>query len=62
MREKVRSDLYYLPLSSAAKLFASGASIKTTRHLGSPPHRNNNAFDSPQDKEESVASTTLGPG
>ena len=36
--------------------------MNTTRHRGSPPHRSNRALDSPHDKDESVARTTLGPG
>ena len=36
--------------------------MKITLHLGSPPHLSNRAFDRPQDRDESVASTTLGPG
>ena len=60
LKERILVNL--LPLSSAARLFASGVSVNTTRHLGSPPQRSSSALDSPHDKEESVASTTLGPG
>ena len=50
------------PLSSEAKLLASEASVNITTHRGSPPHLNNSDLDNPQDREESVAMTTLGPG
>lgn len=36
--------------------------MKITRHLGSPPHLNSSALDSPHEREESVARTTFGPG
>jgi hypothetical protein len=61
-RKKERMLINLIPLSSAARLLASGVSMNTTRHLGSPPQRSSSALDSPHDKEESVASTTLGPG
>lgn len=51
-----------LPLNSDAKLLNSVASVKITLHRGSPPHRSNRDFESPQDKLESVAITTFGPG